>query len=282
MSPIDRRALFSSGAAAALLAATGVSLAEAPRTGGRLRLAVPREDDSLTSLVRGAGFETLTEIAPNGVLQGELATGWNGSANARTWQFELRRGVTFHDGRALRAQDVVSSLQMHDALGHIRIDAVRAMDPHRVRLDLAEGNPDLPILLADTRLIICADGQVDLPLAAAVGTGCYQTERFAPDRQYLGGKFREHHKTGRAGWIDSIEVAVIPDAAVRAEALRDGFVDIAVLPMAQALRGRDDLTFHPSADDMVLAASGKVGVPRVIGSRSPLDDGRLAQRWWKV
>jgi len=281
MSPIDRRALFSSGAAAALLAATGVSLAASPRTGGRLRLAVPREDDSLISLVRGAGFETLTEIAPNGVLQGELATGWTASANAKTWQFELRRGVAFHDGRAMRAQDVVSSLQMHDATGHIRIETVRATDSHRIRLDLAEGNPDLPILLADTRLIICADGQVDVPLAAAIGTGCYRTDRFAQDRQYLGGKIQDHYKAGRAGWVDSIEVAVIPDAAVRAEALRDGFVDIAVLPMAQALRGQDNLTFHPSADDMAFAASTTVGVPRVIGSRSPLDDGRLAQRWWK-
>ena len=37
---MDRRALFSSAAAAALLAATGVSAAGAPKSGGRLRIAL--------------------------------------------------------------------------------------------------------------------------------------------------------------------------------------------------------------------------------------------------
>ena len=37
---MDRRALFASGAAAALLAATGVSAASMPKAGGRLRMAL--------------------------------------------------------------------------------------------------------------------------------------------------------------------------------------------------------------------------------------------------
>ena len=40
MNRIDRRLLFTSGAAAALLAATGVSAQAAPRRGGRLRAAL--------------------------------------------------------------------------------------------------------------------------------------------------------------------------------------------------------------------------------------------------
>ena len=65
MTRMDRRALFASGAAAALLAATGASLADTPKKGGTLRLAVPR-DDSLEQVARGAVFDTLTEIAPDG------------------------------------------------------------------------------------------------------------------------------------------------------------------------------------------------------------------------
>ena len=37
---MDRRALFATGAAAALLAATGVSAAALPKQGGRLRMAL--------------------------------------------------------------------------------------------------------------------------------------------------------------------------------------------------------------------------------------------------
>ena len=54
MKRLDRRALFASGAAAALLAATGASLADQPRRGGTFRLAVPREGDLLASVARAA------------------------------------------------------------------------------------------------------------------------------------------------------------------------------------------------------------------------------------
>lgn len=66
MTRIDRRALFTSGAAAALLAATGAALADAPRSGGILRLAVPRDGDLMDHVARGAVFDTLTEIGPDG------------------------------------------------------------------------------------------------------------------------------------------------------------------------------------------------------------------------
>ncbi|MBK0325778.1 peptide ABC transporter substrate-binding protein [Rhodobacteraceae bacterium F11138] len=281
MTRLDRRALFSSGAAAALLAATGVSLDAAPRMGGRLRIALPREDDSLHRLVQGAGFDTLTEVAANGALQAELASRWETGADARIWQLELRSGVNFHDGRKLTARDVMDSLSAHRAAGRISFESIRADGPLGIRLDLARGNPDLPFLLADPALRICADGAVDLPLDQAVGTGCYRTERLQAGRHYLGHKVADHYKNGRAGWLDSIQALVIPDPAVRAEAVRDGYVDVAVLPKPEDLRERTNLIFHPSPGDMVLAAQNTVGMPRMIGTRGALDDGRLAERWWQ-
>ncbi len=279
MTRIDRRALFSSGAAAALLAASGVSLDAAPRIGGLLRIALPRSDDALGALVLGAEFDTLTEIAPNGALKGELAGGWSGSEDARVWILDLREDVVFHSGRKLRAQDVVDSLHAHRAQGLIDLMSVEATGPHLLRIELGAGNPDLPFRLADPRLIICAGGNVDQP---ADGTGCFYTVRYDRDRHYLGRKVADHYKVGRAGWVDNIEAVVIPDAAVRAEALRDGYVDVAMLPKPDGLRDRDDLVFLPSVNDMALATHGKVGVPRQIGFARPLDDGRLAERWWML
>lgn len=282
MKTIDRRALFSSGAAAALLAASGVSLDAAPRAGGRLRVAVPRDGASLDRLVRGAAFDSLTEIASNGVLQGELATGWAGNEDGRVWHFDLRDDVVFHDGVPMRAQDVVASLSGHAGMGRLRIRTIEATGALAIRLELEDGDRDLPLRLADQMFTICQGGGVDLPLAEATGTGCYRTQRHEPDRGYLGRKVEQHYKDGRAGWADSIEAVVIPDPAIRSEALRDGYVDIAVLPMPEGLRGQKDFIFHPSFSDMALAAHGSVGVPRVIGSHGPLDDGRLFERWWRV
>jgi peptide/nickel transport system substrate-binding protein len=267
MTRIDRRALFTSGAAAALLAASGLSAAT-PRAGGRLRLALPKGGDSFDLVWRGAVFDTLTEVGPNGVLRGELATGWTSNRDARVWDFELRGDVAFHDGTVFGAADVVASLA-GTAIGVIHAETT---DLTHVRLELAAPNPDLPYLLADPALVMQSPtGQ---------GTGLYRTERLQSGRHFLGQRVAQHYKDGQAGWLDSLEIIVIPDANIRAEALRDGYVDVAELPEPKGLRGRGDFIYHPSKDNMALAARTGVGMPKVIGARGPLDDGRIGERWW--
>ncbi|MFV0514543.1 MAG: ABC transporter substrate-binding protein [Jhaorihella sp.] len=275
MTRIDRRALFTSGAAAALLAATGVSLEASPRPGGRLRLAVPKGDGSLEAVMRGAVFDTLTEIAPDGVLRGELAARWSGSADARDWVFDLREGVRFHDGREMDATDVAASLAARDLPVPGGMELV-ADAPLRLRIRLRKGNPDLPYLLAGPGMMVTRGGDD----GQAMGTGAYRVAQYREDRQFLGHRVETHYRAGRAGWADSVEAVAIPDAAVRAEALRDGFVDVAVLPLRAGLIGQGDFIYHPSAKDMALAARRGVGVPRVVGARGRLDDGRIAERWW--
>ncbi len=276
MTRIDRRALFTSGAAAALLAASGVSLQSDPRAGGQLRIAVPRGDGSLESVVRGAVFDQLTEVGPDGVLRPELALSWTGSSDARSWQFTLREGVRFHDGTVLTAQHAADALGTRDLVNLLRI---AAGDERTLRIELARGNPDLPFHLAAPDLAIertVDDGGV----ARVVGTGAYRADRMHDGRGFLGRKVDSHYKAGRAGWVDTVEVVVIPDPRVRAEALRDGFVDVAALPYSQGLIGRGEFQFHPSVEDMALAARAGVGLPKRVGARAPLDDGRIAERWW--
>lgn len=271
MTRIDRRALFASGAAAALLAATGASLADTPKQGGTLRLAVPR-DNSLEQVARGAVFDTLTEIAPDGALHGELATGWQSDAEARVWSFDLRDDVVFHDGAKLGVNDVLAVL---DEVGQ-----AEAVGHHHLRLELAEANPGLPFLLSDPRFVITRAGEVVTPLDRANGTGCYRVERAEDERHFFARRVADHYKAGAAGWADSIEIIVIPDAKVRAEALRDGFVDVAALPASADLISQRSLRFHPSEADMALAVAAHVGMPRQIGKGGALDDGRIAERWW--
>ena len=278
MTRMDRRALFTSGAAAALLVASGLSAAT-PRAGGRLRLALSHDGDSFDAVTRGALFDTLTEVAPNGVLRGELATDWQGSSDARSWEFELRPDAAFHDGTRFGALDVIASLAAQGRFSDTRILRSEALNHTRVRFELSAPDPDLPYLLADPSLVIRPKGpqtQDGLP----VGTGLYRATRLQPGRHFLGRRVDRHYKDGQAGWFDSLEITVIPDPAVRAEALRDGFVDVAELPLPEGLRGRGEFFYHPSANQMALAAHSGVGVPRVIGARGALDDGRIAQRWW--
>ena len=147
MARVDRRALFASGAAAALLAATGMSLAGTPRRGGHLRLAVPRAEAGLTPQAQSALFESLTELTPDGVLRGRLATEWQASQQASVWDLTLRRDVVFHDGAPMTAQDVVASLyQAPIGLPGLRAAEIVAQD--RLRVTLQDSDPHLPIRLA--------------------------------------------------------------------------------------------------------------------------------------
>jgi len=274
MSRLDRRALFTSGAAAALLAASGVSLNAAPRRGGRLRLAVPRADERFEAAMRGAVYETLTEVGPDGLLRGELATSWTSDASGRDWVLELRRDARFHDNAPFTSDDAAKSLRAHNVRADLDVDGA-----HRLRLRLDAPNPQLPYLLADPQMAMLPDGvDADVP----VGTGLYQTQSYRKGRHFLGRRVQPHYKDGQAGWFDEVEIAVIPDPAVRAEALRDGFVDVADLPQAAGLGDTSALILRPDAETIELAARDGVGVPKQLGSRAPLDDWRIAQRWWMV
>lgn len=270
---MDRRALFTSGAAAALLAATGLSAQAAPRRGGRLRIAVPRENGSLDLIMRAAVFDALTEVGADGVLRGELATDWRSIENASAWEFDLRSDVLFHDGRPMSADDVVTSIAAN--WPEVKITAVSEWT---LRFQTAEPNPNLPMMLADPAFIVRpADDDSGL-----VGTGLYRAASWQEGRAFLGKRCDAHYKDGRAGWFDAVEVAVIPDPAVRAQALKEGFVDVAELPDPQSLSVRDDLFLFPDADRLELAAREGLARPRFVGARLPLDDGRISERWWML
>ncbi|MAC81028.1 MAG: peptide ABC transporter substrate-binding protein [Rhodobacteraceae bacterium] len=259
MRRLDRRALFASGAAAALLAASGLSAEGLPRRGGRLRIAAA-DGEGVAAVARGAVFETLTEVAPDGLLRGELATSWHGSSDAAHWRIELREGAVFHDGRGFTAQDAVATLLAEES--PVAKDIAEAR-PARGGIEIAlhAGDPHFPYRLSDPMLSVMPAGARPGAMEGWVGTGLYRVVTARDGRQYLGRRVDAHWKDGQAGWVDTVEVIAITDDAVREEALRDGFVDVA--EGAEALEAGDH-----------------VGQPRIVSERARLDDGRIAERWW--
>src|SRR5215510_5552321 len=55
-------------------------------------------------------FDALTHVDENARLIPGLALSWR-ALDATTWEFRLRRGVRFHDGSELTAEDVVFSIE---------------------------------------------------------------------------------------------------------------------------------------------------------------------------
>jgi len=259
--PLDRRALFASGAAAALLAATGVSAGPLPVRGGKLRLALSgaQRSDAWSSgsglfmqVARvGLVFETLTEIAADGTLRGELATAWSRSDDA-------------HDGTPFTARDVVASATGFDG------GTVVALDAHRVSFTLDAADPNLPMKLAAPDYYIAAAHA----MGEGIGTGLYRVTHFAPGQQLLAARVVDHWKDGQAGWFDQVELVSIPSDQVRAQAVAEYLVDGADVADASPLSGFDDIAVWDGQ-----AVSRSVAMPMALG-RGVFDDLRAPQRWW--
>ena len=100
----------------------------APKKGGKFTAGLGHGSttDSLdpatweNDFITGTGYARynyLTEIDTDGNLIGELAESWEASADARQWTFRLRKGVEFHNGKTLAAEDVVASINHHRGEG---------------------------------------------------------------------------------------------------------------------------------------------------------------------
>jgi peptide/nickel transport system substrate-binding protein len=236
--------LLKTGVAAGVLAATGLPI-RAQTRGGKLTAGLSGANTSdswdsrthsdlfMIACAQGAVFDSLTEIRPDGSLVGELAENWEATPDAKTWTFNLRQGVTFHNGKPFGADDVIASLQMH--LGEESKSAAKPivenivemtkMTDHQVQLTLNAGNADLPYLLSDYHILIYPAGQIDEAIANGIGTGLYQVQSFDPGVRMVATRYADHYKGDDAGFFDEIEYIAINDNTARMNALMTGQVD---------------------------------------------------------
>ncbi len=244
MTRLNRRGLLKTGVAAGVLAATGLPI-RAQTRGGKLTAGLSGANTSdswdsrthsdlfMIACAQGAVFDSLTEIRADGSLVGELAENWEATPDAKTWTFNLRQGVTFHNGKPFGADDVIASLQMH--LGEESKSAAKPivenivemtkMGDHQVQLTLNAGNADLPYLLSDYHILMYPAGQIDEAIANGIGTGLYQVQSFDPGVRMVATRYPDHYKGDDAGFFDEIEYIAINDNTARMNALMTGQVD---------------------------------------------------------
>lgn len=171
----------------------------------------------------------LTEIDFNGNLVPSLAESWEPEQAGKIWNFKLQKGVEFHNGKIMTADDVVKTIQRHSdeksksgALGIMKgIESVKA-DGNGFTVTLTTANADFPYLLTDYHLVIQPDGGVNDP-TAGIGTGAYKLKDHEPGVRYSFEKF-ENHWDSSVGHYDSHEILVINDNTARASALQSGQV----------------------------------------------------------
>lgn len=244
---IDRRTFMMSMVAAGAsvaLASSLVGRAEAampkPKKGGHFKLGIGSGSttdsfdpgtysDNYMQSVGHAVHNYLTEVTNTGQLKSELAESWEPSADAKQWSFKLRQGIEFHNGKTLKASDVVASLNHHrgeasKSAAKTIVDPIvdiQADGKGTVVITLSGGNADFPFLLSDYHLPIMPAKNGVVSPSEGVGCGAFVLESFDPGVRTLVKRNPNYWKDDR-GWFDSVEFLVIADVAARTNALTTG------------------------------------------------------------
>ena len=201
------------------------------------------------------GSESLDPISPNrfyqtnqtlysrlvrqdneGRIVPDLAVGWEPSPDAKVWTFSLRDGVTFHNGNAFTAEDVVFSLTRIKSeeidspvkAGLSIVESVEAADPATVRVTLKSAHADFPLLLMDYRVRIldsetCGNDMTRV-CETGVGTGPFKLVSLDAAGTTVLERF-DGYWEGPAE-VEKLEIIAIADQQAQVAALQAGQIDM--------------------------------------------------------
>jgi ABC-type transport system substrate-binding protein len=90
--------------------------------------------------------DALVKPMPGNAWSPSLAESWTASKDGLAYEFALRKGVAFHNGDAVTAEDVKFSFERYKGAGattlKARVAAVEVVDAHRVRFRMKQPWPD--------------------------------------------------------------------------------------------------------------------------------------------
>ena len=197
-------------------------------------------------------FEPLITMDANLEPAGILAESWSVSDDGLSWTFNLRQGVTFHDGEPMTSADVLASYERLMDVGarrseFQRIVSVEALDDHTVvfHTDAPWGALPETFSMPSGALVVYPAWVVEelgselmsiTEVDLMIGTGPYMVESIVPAEELVFTRFDAYTQphgepSGWAGprgqYLDTIVVLPISDEATRSLALFAGEVHVA-------------------------------------------------------
>lgn len=202
--------------------------------------------DRVTETVIRNIFDGLVTRTVDGKIVPEIAASWE-TPNPTVWEFKIRKGITFHDGSALNADDVVFTFERIIKEGAMEgktsprkgllapVKSVEKVDDYTVRFNLEAPWPIFLQMLPHQQIIPKAYFQnvgVDEFLKKPVGAGPFKfvegklDERIVLERydNYYGGS-PDLAPVGPAQ-AKTVIFDIIPENATRLAALQSGEVQI--------------------------------------------------------
>ncbi|TJV24198.1 MAG: ABC transporter substrate-binding protein [Mesorhizobium sp.] len=216
----------------------------APGATIRVASSVPAATIDPVTIADAGGLLVMQQVAeflcvdgPDLVLQPALAESWKPNDNGTVWTFKLRKGVKFHSGGEMKADDVVASIDRladpansSNALsvftGILQKGASKKVDDYTVEFHLDAPNGNFPYMLSSDNynaVIIPASYKGDYEKSFD-GTGPFRIEKYTAK---VGASFiRNEDYWGPKALPERTEFTFFTDMQPQILALQGGQVDI--------------------------------------------------------
>lgn len=162
-----------------------------------------------------------------------LATAWEVSPDGLTYTFTLRDGVTFHDGSALTADDVVTSLQtakddatIQNSADLAGVASIASPDATTVVVTLAQPNIDFLFALTGRAGLVFKNGDTTNFQTSANGTGPFRVESWNTGQSLTLARYDEYW--GEKAGVAEVVLDYIPDQSAATNAAVSGDIDVAL------------------------------------------------------
>ena len=187
------------------------------------------------SFLWSAMFDGLTALDKNGAISPALATSWK-LVTPTSWQFTLRKGVSFSNGEPFNANAVLATLAWlrtpegaRMVIGpEIRsVIGAEALDDYTVVIRTAKPDPILPARLSGV-MIVAPGAWADLGpegfSQTPIGTGSFAVKDWGRGARVTLEAFTDSWRKPK---VDRLIIINLPEDTSRVQALLSGQVDIA-------------------------------------------------------
>jgi peptide/nickel transport system substrate-binding protein len=227
-----------------------------PRFGGVFKMAVSAAAptlDTMTNMSAASCYaamnflETLTAYDEGYNVVPNLAESWEFSDEGKTVTFKLHEGVLFHNGKEMKAEDVIASVDRYMEVGPRAgqfglVESWEAIDDYTVAFYLSEPSGSFLAALAYPvgdlvimpKEVIEGKGATDLTDEELIGTGPYKLVEWKPGEIIRMERFdgyvpRGTGTSGLAGgkvaFFDEVQRIFVPEASGRVAGLETGDYD---------------------------------------------------------
>jgi peptide/nickel transport system substrate-binding protein len=201
--------------------------------------------------------DAMLKALPGNQLAPALAESWTVTPDGLVYEFVLRRGVKFHNGEPVTAEDVKFSFERYRGSANKtlkeRVAAVETLDPGRVRFRLKQPWPDFVMFystatgagwIVPKKYVekVGDDGFKKAP----IGAGPYRFVSFTPGVELVMEAVEGYWR--KTPSVKRLVLRVIPDPTTRYAALKNGEIDVTywmTASLGEDLRRTPGLTLRP-------------------------------------